>query len=409
MDRPKECVLTRAIIEGLTPEPARYEMRDTRAPGLRIRVSPSGVLAWAFCYSLMGREARVTIGRYPAISIEAARSRALELGGQVQKGQDPAAVAKVERAKTLTLEQLSELYVAEELPKLKPSTVRGYTHYINDWILPELGKLRLQDIGLAQVTDLKRHILAQAGKSKTARKPNHKRTVNYVLAVLSRLLSYAEETGVRPVGSNPCQAVTREKEVRRQRFLTPDDVEMLFSTIAAMEEEGKLQPLPAAGLRLVLLTGGRYSEVLNLKWEHLDVEGGRVALPEHKTDGRGERMIYLSGEAVTILKALPQHVLSPFIFAGRGKNGTIGGSLDHAWRDVRERAGLWGVRLHDLRHTFASLAIASGLTLEQTGQLLGHSTPQTTKRYAHLLDDAARQNVETATSLMQRKKAPGGA
>lgn len=406
-ERPKKAKFTREIIEGLTPEAKRYEVKDTKALGLRIRVSPNGILAWAFCYSLGGREARMTLGRYPAISLDAARARALELSGQVQRGQDPAAVAKVEKSKTLTLAKLTETYLAEELPKLKATSQRGYKHYINDWILPELGKLRLQDIGLAQVTDLKRYILAQAGKSKTGRKPKHTRTVNYSLAVLSRLLSYAEETGVRPVGSNPCQAVKREKEVKKHRFLTPDEVELLLATITTMESEGKLQPLPAAGLRLVMLTGGRYSEVLGLKWEHL--EEGRILLPEHKTDSRGERMIYLDENAVAILKALPQHALSPFIFAGRGKAGTIGSSLDHAWRDVRERAGLKGVRLHDLRHTFASFSIASGLTLEQTGQLLGHSTPQTTKRYAHLLDEAGRKNVQAATSMMKTKKAPGGA
>jgi integrase len=181
--------------------------------------------------------------------------------------------------------------------------------------------------------------------------------------------------------------------------LNGEEIERLLAAL----EAAALPPLPGAALRLLILTGARKGEILGLKWTDLDLAQSRAVLSDHKTISRGDRLLYLPPEGVAILDALPKHT-SPYVFAGSGKHGTLGSTLDHAWRRVRELAGLPGVRIHDLRHTFASLAIAGGLTLEQAGQLLGHSSPATTKRYSHLVDEAARANVAKVAGALARRR-----
>jgi integrase len=343
--------------------------------------------------------------------LDQARSKAAVLHGKVRNLEDPAAAIKKQKAEAMNVSDLWVRFDAEHIATKRPTTQKGYRHYAKKYILPELGRMIVQDVGLAQVKDLQR----RAAKTSD-------RAANYTIAVMSRFMSFAEEDGIIPPGSNPCQAVTRKPEKPRQRFLDGEEIERVWSAIETLEGEGakvtiaasrgpihyKIHPAPAAALQVLLLTGCRYSEVLHLRWDEIavrDEEGNAVAvLTEHKTMSRGDRLVVLSPEALEIIKSIPRHSLSPYVFAGGGKDGTIGNSLGQAWRAVRDLAGLPGVRIHDLRHTFASVAIASGATLEQTGQLLGHSTPQTTKRYAHLIEEAARANLAKVTPGLLRKK-----
>lgn len=393
--RKPEKKFSREFIEGLAPEEKRFEVPDPGCHGLYLRVQPTGTKSWVFRYSIVGHTSRVFLGPWPAVTIDQARAESFALAGRVAKQEDPASRRKIEKANTTTVTELAKRFDEEHIATLRTTTQRGYRHYLKAHVLPALGRLRLQDVGLAQVADLKASL------------KGHPRTANYSIAVLSVMLAFAEEQGLRPPGSNPCAAVKRYKETRKQRFLDPGEILALRDALTTLEDAGEILPLPAAAIRLILLTGARHSEILHLRWEHVDLAAGRALLVEHKTMARGDRMLYLPMEAIPLLKSLPKHKLSPFVFAGEGKDGTIGSSLRHAWDLVRSKAGLDDVRIHDLRHTFASLGIASGLTLEQVGQLLGHSSPATTARYSHLVDESAKANVNQIAGSM--KKAPGGA
>lgn len=401
-------------VEAYLKEAKAYEVPDPGCHGLYLRVLPSGGKSWAFRYSMGGRPSRVSLGLWPSVSLDQARAKASTLHGKVRNLEDPASAIKKQKAEALTVSDLWKRFETEHIDTKRPATQKGYKHYGKKYILPELGRLNVQDVGLAQVKGLQR---------KAARTSD--RAANYTIAVMSRFLSFAEEDGIIPPGSNPCQAVTRKPEKPRQRFLDGAEVERVWECLEVLEttgaevviaeQQGKityhLAPAAAAAIKVLLLTGCRYSEVLHLKWDEIavrDEEGNAVAvLTEHKTMSRGDRLVVLSPEALEVIQSIPRHRLSPFVFAGAGKDGTIGNTLAQSWRAVRYLAGLEDVRIHDLRHTFASVAIARGATLEQTGQLLGHSTPATTKRYAHLIEDAARANLAKVTPGLVRRKKSG--
>ena len=398
-------------IEVYQIEAKPYEIPDPGCHGLYLRVLPSGGKSWAFRYSMGGRVSRVSLGLWPSVTIDQARTKAAVLHGKVRNLEDPASAIKKQKAEALTVSDLWKRFDEEHTATKRPATQKGYRHYGKKYILPELGRMIVQDLGLAQVKDLQR----KAAKTSD-------RAANYTIAVLSVLLSFAEQDGIIPPGSNPCQAVKRKPEKPKQRFLDEDERNLVWDAIEKLETDGaevvisekqgkifyRLATAPGAALRLLMLTGCRYSEVLHLRWEEIavrDEEGNAIAvLTEHKTMARGDRLVMLSPEALEVIKTMPKHKLSPFVFAGGGKDGTIGNTLGQAWRAVRHLAGLEDVRIHDLRHTFASVAIAQGTTLEQTGQLLGHSTPATTKRYAHLIEKAARENLAKVTPGLVRKK-----
>lgn len=378
---PDRIQLNRAIVEAFEPTEKGYEVADLTARGLYLRILPSGTKAWSFRYSLGGRSARVSLGTWPGMTVPQARDRVYELRDQIKKGKDPASAVLAAKGQVDTMKDLAAKFCLKHGPKLKPSTLRTYEMLLRIHILPAIGRIRVKDLELVHVARL---------HDKQAATP---RTANQSLAVVSKMLSLAETWGLRPSNSNPCGAVERFREERRHRYLTGPELARIGKALTKAEAEQRYQPHVIAAIRLLILTGMRVGELLAMRWEHLDEKTGRQQLPEHKTDARGERTVHLPPEAVVLLKTIPQHKLSPFIFAGAGKDGTIGSTLSHAWQDVREQAKCEDVRLHDLRHTFASEGIARGLTLAAIGLLLGHSTPVTTHRYAHLVADKAAADV----------------
>jgi integrase len=319
---------------------------------------------------------RLTLGRWPSTTLEQARSRAGALRSQWDAGEDPKAAQKARQAQGMTLADLAERFRLEHLPRVRPRTQHDYEWLLERWILPKLGNVRVQALGRAEVAEW------HAGMADTAR------TANHALAVLSKMLSLSVRWGFRE--GNPCVGQERYRERRRQRYLEPKELAAVIRALDRLEDEVGL--IPCAAIRILLLTGARRGEIQGLRWVDVDLKEGIARLRDHKTISRGERVLALPPEAVAILRKLPRH--GPMVLWG--------GSLDHAWRRVRETAGCPDVRLHDLRHTYASLAIASGLTLAQVGQLLGHSTPATTQRYAHLVLDAAKKAAVQAAAKVGR-------
>lgn len=209
-------------------------------------------------------------------------------------------------------------------------------------------------------------------------------------------MSWAEDAGFRPYGSNPCRGVAKYRVNNRERFLSEDEFARLGSMLTSLEEEEGAFVI--AAVRLLLLTGARLNEILTLSWSWVDLERKLLLLPDSKT---GQKAIRLNDAAVDVLKALPRLKSSPHVFPGR-KAGEHIVNLQKPWRRIREAAGLEDVRLHDLRHSFASVAAASGASLQMIGKLLGHTRPQTTARYAHLADDPTRELNDKVGQVIAR-------
>jgi len=203
-------------------------------------------------------------------------------------------------------------------------------------------------------------------------------------------MGWAGKRGLLPSEANPCRGIDRYKENKRERFLSAAELSRLGEALREAEQEKTLSPYPVAAIRLLLLTGARLSEILTLKWDYVDPDHQQFRLPRSKT---GPKSIYLTTAVADILQELPRVKGNPFVIVG-DRAGAHLVNLQKPWRRIRARAGLDDVRLHDLRHSYASVGATGGLSLLFVGKLLGHKQASTTQRYAHLAEDPVRQAGE---------------
>ncbi len=393
--------LTKTVIDGLKPRPAEYLVWDSQVPRFGIRVYPTGAKRYLLRLRMNGRQRWVSIGAHgDPWTPDTARDEAMRLLGDTTKGLDPAAARDFSKGMP-TIEEFAERYLREYAePHKKASTVAEDRAILRRAVLPALGNLRLDTVTRADITRF--HL-------------SHKDTptsANRYVALLSHMFSTAEKWGLRPDGANPCRRVERFAEKKRKRFLSGDELARLGRALgeAAAPKEGSPEsPLAIAALRLLILTGARLSEILTLRWEHVDFEHSLLHLPDSKT---GERPVYLNAPALEILSKLPRVVGNAHVIPGKlaGTHLTVGG-LEHPWRRIRAAAQLDDVRIHDLRHSFASVAVAGGASLPMIGALLGHTKPETTQRYAHLAADPLRATSEAvaariASAMNGRGQAP---
>ena len=319
-----------------------------------------------------GKREYFTIGEHGSPwTPEKARDEAKRILGDIAAGKDSALAREAERTAP-DIERLAERFFREHVEaKRKPRTAMEYRALLDRFILPALGRIRVQDVTRADVARLHHSMRA------TPRQANH------ALAVLSKLFNWAEKYGYRPDGSNPCRHVEHYPEGRRERFLSEAELAHLAEALAEAERESTESPYVIAAVRLLVFTGARLSEVLNLRWQDVDVERAKLWLPDSKT---GRKALYLSAPALQVLADLPRLDGNPHVICG-DKPGARLVNIQKPWRRIRARAGLEDVRLHDLRHSFASVAAAGGLSLPMIGKLLGHTQAATTQRYAHLAAD----------------------
>ena len=201
--------------------------------------------------------------------------------------------------------------------------------------------------------------------------------------MLSKFFNWAEKHGLRPDGSNPCRHVEKYREGRRERFLSQVELGRLGDALREAEQDKSCSPWVVAAVRLLTLTGARLNEILTLRWEHVSEEHESLFLPDSKT---GRKAIHLSPPALALLQAIPRLEGNPYVICGE-RPGRHLVNIEKPWRRIRAAAKLDDVRLHDLRHSFASVAASGGQSLIVIGKMLGHSQPATTARYAHLADD----------------------
>ncbi len=368
--------LIKRAVDALPVEAKDYFVWDNQIAGFGVRVMPSGVKTYQAQYRKGGRTRRVFIGRHGKITVDEARKLAKELMGQVAKGENPAEeIAQHRRAPTVAAlcERFFDTHVKE---RCKPSTQGEYRRAIYLFIVPAIGSFKVVDVERKDIAEL---------HQKFRDKPYQ---ANRTLGVLSKMFNLAEIWGLRPDGSNPCRHVPKYREEKRERFLNQVELQRLGQVLTEAEQDGSESPYVIAAFRLLILTGCRLSEIQTLQWSFITDAG--MELPDTKT---GARRIPLPQAARAVLSALPRLADNPYVIAG-AVPCHYATDLQKPWRRIRKRAGLHDVRIHDLRHTYASNAVSSGMPIQMVGRLLGHNQIQTTMRYAHLADDPVRRAAE---------------
>jgi integrase len=371
--------LTKRVVEAVKLDPEReLFIWDTELPGFGLRVYPSGRRIYIAQYrTKTGRQRRAVIGPHGPVTAESARSTVRNMLAEVHKGGDPAGEASAARTAP-TMAELCDRYLDEHASQhKKESSAVEDRRLISNLLRPSLGRRKAVNLDRQDVLKLHQSLRDTPYQA------------NRVLALLSTMMTLAERWGLRPDGSNPCRHVQKFKEHKRERFLSEEELARLAETLTEIEQAQSELPSVVPAIRLLLFTGARRSEILTLRWEHVDLDGQCLRLPDSKT---GAKVIYLPPAGLEVLACLEQQEGNPYVIVG-GKPGAHLVNLQKPWRRIRAKAGLDDVRIHDLRHSFASMAVAGGLSLPVIGALLGHSQPQTTARYAHLADDPLKQAV----------------
>ncbi|WP_371347822.1 tyrosine-type recombinase/integrase [Ancylobacter sp. IITR112] len=402
--------LDKRAVDAAAPREGRYTIWDAELAGFGLRIEPSGRKSYVYRYRTGsgGRNAPerlIVLGRHGELTPAEARRKATDVAAQVRLGADPAEARRKERgipafgafadAYLTEADEIAQARPAEA--RLRPGSIRNYRSLMSKHLRPALGSMKLDAITTGDIAKLHKRI----GRTMPA-------TANRCVEFIGSVYKEAARQGYLPIGTNPARGIEAFKEVKRERFLSAEEVMRLGEAIREAETVGiawepdptkktkhvpkvvqrtKIDPDAAAALRLLIFTGARLREVLHARWSDVDLERG-VLFVHGKT---GRRPVILPAPAAAILAGLPRR--SIFVFPGEKDTKDAPcprADLNRPWRAVSGRAGLEGVRLHDLRHSFASFAAAGGASLPIIGRLLGHTQPITTSRYAHLADDPLR-------------------
>jgi integrase len=368
--------ISEKVVKTLTPpKHGNRILYDAQIPGFGVRITAAGAVSFILNYHVHGRERRFTIGKHPEWSVIAARNRALELRMKVNDGVDPLGEREQERTEP-TMNDLCDEYLEHHaLVHKRPHSVRDDKQMISGIITPRIGTLRISAVNRQGIEKLHASL-----------KPTPY-LANRVLALLSKMFSLAMEW--HWVGSNPTQGIPRFHEDKRERWLQPEELQRFVKALNEYPNQNL-----ADAFRLLLLTGSRKSEVLTAEWSMFDLQQGLWTKPSSHTKEKQIEHIPLSIQALELLTHMKkQGDGTGFLFPGM--SGSPRTTLRVAWSKICQAAGLTNVRVHDLRHSYASYLVSNGVSLHIVGRLLGHSQAQTTQRYAHV----AHQSLRDASNL----------
>lgn len=417
MAQPK---LTDTIIKALPLPPKGNRITyDSEVKGFGVRVTAAGARSFILNYrTRSGRERRYTIGSFPDWKASVAREEAAGLKRRIDVGEDPMEAVEADRhAKTVA--DLCDRFEEDHLPRLRPSTQRDYRALLRNEIRPAFKHTKVADLTFSDIDDLHRKITKRGARY----------VANRTIAVMSKMLSLAIKWGWRT--GNPAIGIERNQEEKRHRYLSPAELAALSSALAEHADQ------QAANIvRLLLLTGARRGEVQAMKWADLDLDSGVWTKPGSTTKQKTLHRVPLSAPARQLLVAIHDEAtaaaknekkprpMSPYVFPSHGAQG-FRQEIKKPWAELCVAAGIVtletvqdakgnertivtpSARIHDLRHTYASVLASAGLSLPVIGALLGHSQPATTARYSHLMDDPLRAATERVGAIVMPGTAPG--
>lgn len=370
---------------------------DDELNGFGLRVFPSGRKSYLVQYRNAGRTRRYTIGAHGVLTPAEARKRAKVLLGRVADGEDPAE-KRAAGHRDLTVAELCDDYLAQCRHKRSPASFAIECGRVRRHIKPLLGRKKLNALTRS---DLLR-FMADVAKGRTAADVRTKArgraivrggngTARRTMTLMSAMLGYAVDHGYRD--DNPALGIKKPPEGKRERFLSMEELGRLGKALWGAEDSG-INRTALEAIRLLALTGCRKGEIVSLRWSEVDLEHGFLRLAESKT---GPKVVFLGPPAMELLCNRPRE--SEWVFPNAKGNGPIA-AVPRIWDRIRREAGLEDVRLHDLRHSFASVGAATGSSLVIIGALLGHRDAKTTARYAHLADAPVRHAADQVSSLI---------
>ena len=375
----KRVRLTDAGIARLKPQAREFTVWDSRVPGLGVRVRPNGGMSYVLIRTVEGLTRRVSLGPTALRGVDDIRRECLArqadaaVAGPSEPARDPPTFGDfVERE-----------WRAAHLKRCKPSTIKADGSVLRTQLLPAFGATRLDRItraGIERWFD---------DYSRTA--PGG---ANRALDVLRQILNFGIACG--HAGTNPASGVRKNRRPEMTRFLSRDEVRRLHDALDAASLRGHSQRQQADVIRLLMLTGCRKGEVTNLRWS--EVDGDMLALADSKT---GPRTVHLNPQARAVLDRQPRGD-GPWVFPSPVRPGRPCSGDLNLWRSVRREAGIEDVRLHDLRHNYASWAVMKGVPVPVVSRLLGHSSTSMTLRYVHLCDRDIRASAERVGQAMAR-------
>lgn len=397
--------LTKREVDRVVPSDHIVFVFDTDLKGFGLKVMPSGVKTFIVEYraGAGGRKAtkrRLTIGRYGALTPEQARDLAKDILARVHAGEDPAS-DKIKARAEMTLAEVCALYLAEGCETKKQSTIATDSGRIRRHINPLLGRKRIGELSRADVEKFMRDVAA--GKTATDERTKKrgraiveggKGTATRTVGLLGGIMSFAVARGLR--AGNPVRGVKRYPDKKGETFLSAAELARIGQALVEAELAGA-NTSAVAIIRLLALTGARKNEIASLRWNEVDLERRYLKLGDSKT---GAKVIPVGAPACEVLKTVQIVEGSEYVFPAVSGTGHFQG-VDKVWRTVRDAANFPKLRMHDLRHSFASIGLARGDTLPLIGAILGHADVKTTARYAHLADDPVRTAAEGISQSMQ--------
>jgi len=363
-----EIELTDKAVRQLAPADKEYAVRDTRLPGLGVRVKPSGYKTFIWRHDANGHSRRVTLGRFPHMTTAQARQAWHDLQGQAGKEKKKRAAPRFDAF-------VAGPWRDQKFARLKPSGQRSTASYVKSRLLPAFGKMHLDEIDRAKI------VRWFEGYSKT-----YPGGANRSLEILMTVLEFALVCG--HIDANPAKGIKKNPKKTLNRFLSTQEIRRLSEVLSEAEQDSPTHKQGADIVRLLLLTGCRHREITYLRWDM--VRGDTIKFPDTKT---GPRDVHLSTEVKTIIKAQPR-TKHPWVFPSKTDPARPRDSVQDFWAVVRKRAGIEDVRVHDLRHTFASHAVMKGVGVPMVSKLLGHRKTAMTLRYTHVADKDAEEAAE---------------
>ncbi|MYM55193.1 site-specific integrase [Thalassovita mangrovi] len=376
--------LTKRSVEGFEIEKQDYLVWDRDVRGFGVRVYPSGKKTYLVQYRAGRRTRRVTIGQHGVLTADEARGEARQLLAAVARGEDPSAQRQAKRHAP-TIAGLCDRFLEEYVDQhCKPTTARDYRSIIRRFIRPKLGPLAIADVTRADV------VAFHHGLRETPYQANR------AASMLSKLFNLAEDWGLRQAGSNPARRIKKFREEEKKRYLSDEEQIRLGEVLAESLEEGTESVYVVSAILLLIYTGCRLNEILTLRWDYVTTH--HLELPDSKT---GRRRIPLPREAYDILTELPRAPKNPYVILGEVEGAPLV-NLQKPWRRIRAKAGIDDVRIHDLRHTYASVAMKDGIDPFTLKEIMGHKNLTTTLRYAHLADDAVQRAAGSVAARLAR-------